>query len=136
MNREKGFGRKVLQIFEELNLSYEHSPSGVDDLSIVLGQNQLQPETVNAIIRRLEQDLQPDEINVEFGLSLIALVGEGLLHKVGVLAGAAQAISDADINIKIVNQGSSELSIIFGIDSADENKAVKSLYGIIFNDNN
>lgn len=136
MNRQKGFGRKVLQVFEDLDLSYEHSPSGVDDLSIVLDQNQLHPETVNQIIRNLEMELEPDDIRAEFGLSLIAVVGEGLLHKVGVLAAAAQAFSDAGINIKIVNQGSSELSIIFGIDSADEDKAVKILYEKFFADAN
>ncbi|ERP38839.1 aspartate kinase [Chitinivibrio alkaliphilus] len=134
MNREKGFGRRTLQIFEELGLSYEHSPSGVDDLSVVLDQNQLQPGTVNSIIRKIEDELSPDSIRTEFGLSLIVVVGEGLLHKIGVLAAAAQAFADAGININIVNQGSSEISIIFGIDSADEDKAVRVLYDSFFND--
>ncbi|MGM0443304.1 MAG: aspartate kinase [Fibrobacterota bacterium] len=134
MNREKGFGRRTFQIFEELDLSYEHSPSGVDDLSVVLDQNQLQPGTVNQIVRKIEEELEPDDIRIEFGLSLIVVVGEGLLHKIGVLAAAAQAFSDSDINIKIVNQGSSEISIIFGIDSKDEDKAVRILYDKFFNE--
>jgi aspartate kinase len=133
MDREKGFGRKLLQIFEDLDLSYEHSPSGVDDLSVVLDQNQLHPGTVNEIIRQIEQVLAPDDVKVEFGLSLISVVGEGLLHKIGVLGSAAMALSNANINVKIVNQGSSELSIIFGIDSADEERALKVLYECFFN---
>jgi aspartate kinase len=134
MNREKGFGRRTLQIFEELGLSYEHSPSGVDDLSVVLEQNQLKPGTVNSIVRKIEDELSPDSIRTEFGLSLIAVVGEGLLHKIGVLAAAAQAFADAGININICNQGSSEISIIFGIDSADQDEAVQVLYDKFFNE--
>ncbi len=128
MNRERGFGRKLLAIIEEYELSFEHCPSGVDNLSVVLDQTQLEPETVNAITRSIQRELAPDEIKVEFDIALISVVGEGLVHKVGVLAQSAQALSTAGINVKMVNQGSSELSIIFGIDAADEKRAVKALY--------
>lgn len=132
MNRETGFGRKLLSIFEELGLSYEHCPSGVDNISVILDQDQLRPESVNTIIRAIEKNLMPDEIKTEFGISLIAVVGEGLIHKIGVLAQAASALGKAGINIKIANQGSSEISMIFGIDSADESKAVNALYNEFF----
>jgi len=132
MNREKGFGRMLLSIFEELNLSYEHCPSGVDNISIILDQNQLKPEDVNNIIRTIDDRLKPDDIKVEFGLALVALVGEGLLHKIGVLAQAASALSKAGVNIKLCNQGSSEISIIFGIDASDEKKAVNAMYDEFF----
>ena len=132
MNREKGFGRKLLSIFEEMGLSYEHCPSGVDNISIILDQNQLGPESVNAIIRAIEKKLQPDELRTEFDLALVSVVGEGLLHKIGVLAQAAGALSEAGVNIKIANQGSSEISMIFGIDAADEKKAVNVLYDRFF----
>ena len=132
MNREKGFGRRLLSIFEDMNLSYEHCPSGVDNISVILDQNQLKPEDVNNIIRAIDEKLSPDDIRTEFGISLVSVVGEGLTHKIGVMAQAAMALSKAGVNIKIVNQGSSEISIIFGIDSSDEKKAVNALYEEFF----
>jgi aspartate kinase len=132
MNREKGFGRMLLSIFEEMNLSYEHCPSGVDNISIILDQNQLKPEDVNNIIRAIDDRLKPDDIKVEFGIALVAVVGEGLLHKIGVLSQAAAALSKSGVNIKVCNQGSSEISMIFGIDSSDEKKAVNALYNEFF----
>jgi aspartate kinase len=132
MNREKGFGRKLLSIFEDLDLSYEHCPSGVDTISVILDQNQLRPEDVNSIIREFHEKLQPDDIRTEFGIALVSVVGEGLLHKIGVMAQSAKALSNAGVNIKMVNQGSSEISIIFGIDASDEKKAVNALYDEFF----
>jgi aspartate kinase len=132
MNREKGFGRRLLSIFEELNLSYEHCPSGVDNISIILDQNQLRPEDVNNIIRTIEERLRPDDVRVEFGIALVAVVGEGLMHKIGVLSQSAAALSKAGVNIKMCNQGSSEISMIFGIDASDEKKAVTVLYDEFF----
>ncbi len=132
MNREKGFGRKILSILENMDLSYEHCPSGVDNISVILEQDQLKPETVNQIIRKIGDELTPDEIKTEFGIALVSVVGEGLLHKVGVLAQAANALAKAGVNIKMVNQGSSEISIIFGIDASDEKKAVNALYKELF----
>ncbi|MCU0608649.1 MAG: aspartate kinase [Chitinispirillaceae bacterium] len=132
MNREKGFGRRLLLIFENLGLSYEHCPSGVDSISVILDQSQLKPEMVNTIIRLIEQELQPEEIRTEFGIALVAVVGEGLIHKIGVLAQAAAALSKAGVNIKMANQGNSEISMIFGVDATDEKKAVRALYNDFF----
>ncbi len=132
MNREKGFGRRLLAIFEDLGLSYEHCPSGVDNISVILDQEQLKSEVVNNIIRTIEEQLQPDEIKSEFGIALVSVVGEGLVHKIGFLAQATTALAKAQVNIKMVNQGSSEMSIIFGIDASDEKKAVHALYREFF----
>ena len=132
MNREKGFGRRLLSIFETLDLSYEHCPSGVDSISVILDQAQLKPEMINTIIHKIEVELQPDEIGTEFGIALVAVVGEGLIHKIGVLAQAAKALAKAEVNIKMANQGSSEISMIFGIDADDEKKAVNALYDEFF----
>jgi aspartate kinase len=132
MNREKGFGRRLLSIFEDLNLSYEHCPSGVDSISVILDQSQLKLEMANTVIRAIEEELKPDEIRTEFGIALVAVVGEGLIHKIGVLASAAAALSKAGVNIKIANQGSSEISMIFGIDVDEETKAVNALYNEFF----
>lgn len=132
MNREKGFGRRLLAIFEDIGLSYEHCPSGVDNISVILDQDQLKSELVNNIIRQIEEQLQPDEIKTEFGIALVSVVGEGLVHKIGFLAKATAALANARVNIKMVNQGSSEMSIIFGIDATDEKKAVEALYREFF----
>lgn len=132
MNREKGFGRQLLSIFEELGLSYEHCPSGVDNISVTLDQTQLKTETINTIIRMINERLQPDEIKTEFGIALVSVVGEGLVHKIGILAQAAGALSRARVNVKMVNQGSSEISIIFGIDATDEHQALNALYDEFF----
>lgn len=132
MNREKGFGRRLLSIFETLNLSYEHCPSGVDSISVILDQSQIKPEMVNTIIRKIEVELHPDDIRTEFGIALVSVVGEGLIHKIGVLGQAAQALAKAGVNIKMANQGSSEISMIFGIDADDEKKAVNALYQEFF----
>ncbi len=132
MNREKGFVRRLLSILEELNLSYEHCPSGVDNISIILDQSQLKPEDVNNIVRLIDETLKPDDVKTEFGIALVAVVGEGLLHKIGVLSQSAAALSNAGVNIKMCNQGSSEISMIFGIDASDEKKAVNALYREFF----
>jgi len=134
MNREVGYGRKLLEIFEDFGLSYEQCPSGVDNISVVLNQKQknLSSDTINDLIRRIEKELKPDLFKTEYNLSLIAVVGEGLKNQAGALAIAAQALADAGVNIKIVNQGSSELSIIFGVESHDEIRAVKALYEAFF----
>jgi aspartate kinase len=132
MNREKGFGRRLLSIFEDLGLSYEHCPSGVDNISVILDQSQLKINMAETIRHKIDVELQPDEIRTEFGIALVAVVGEGLVHKIGVLAAAASALSTAGVNIKIANQGSSEISIIFGIDANDEKKAVNALYEEFF----
>lgn len=132
MNRELGFGRKLLAIFEDMGISFEHCPSGVDNISVVINQNALQPDTANNLMRTIERRLKPDNIRIEFDIALVAVVGEGLLHKIGVLAQAARALARQNINIKMINQGSSELSIIFGIDVVDEKKAVYALYQEFF----
>lgn len=132
MNREKGFGRKLLEIFEDLGLSYEQCPSGIDNISVVLNQKQLHAELVNDVMRKIEKELKPDDLKTEYDLSLVAVVGEGLRNKIGVLGSAADALAAVGVNIKIVNQGSSEISIIFGVSTRDETRAVKALYEAFF----
>ncbi len=132
MNREIGFVRKVLSIIEQTGLSIEHIPSGVDSISVIVDQRQLKPETINNIIKAIERDLSPDEVKVEFGIALVAVVGEGLIHKVGVLAQVTTALANAGVNIKMADQGSSEISIIFGINASDEQRAVNALYQEFF----
>ncbi|MBD1380847.1 aspartate kinase [Metabacillus arenae] len=132
MNREIGFGRKLLFILEEFGLSYEHSPSGIDDLSIILRQSQMDAETEKRIIKRIYEELGPDEVKVEHNLSLIMIVGEGMRHNIGTAARASNALAEAGINIEMINQGSSEVSMMFGVKQAQENRAVQALYEEFF----
>lgn len=132
MNREIGFGRKVLQILEELHISYEHQPSGIDDISVIIRQNQLTPEKEALIIERIQLELNPDHVFIEKDLALIMLVGEGMRHNVGTTARASKALANASINIEMINQGSSEVSMMFGVKVSDEKKAVKVIYEEFF----
>ena len=132
MNREIGFGRRLLQIFEEFNVSYEHIPSGIDDITIIMRQNQMDKEVEKTIIERISEDLQADEVKVEHNLSLIMVVGEGMRHNVGTTARASKALAHAGVNIEMINQGSSEVSMMFGIKEIQEKRAVQALYEEFF----
>ncbi|WP_416042389.1 aspartate kinase [Bacillus subtilis] len=132
MNREIGFGRRALQILEEHGLTYEHVPSGIDDMTIILRQGQMDAATERSVIKRIEEDLHADEVIVEHHLALIMVVGEAMRHNVGTTARAAKALSEAQVNIEMINQGSSEVSMMFGVKEAEERKAVQALYREFF----
>jgi aspartate kinase len=132
MNREIGFGRKLLQILEDFGYSYEHIPSGIDDISIILRQNQMSKEAEKEIVERIHKELQPDEVQIRHDLALIMVVGEGMRHNVGTTARAAKALANAQINIEMINQGSSEVSMMFAVEEKVEKLAVKALYEEFF----
>jgi aspartate kinase len=132
MNREIGFGRKVLQILEDEGISYEHTPSGIDNMSIILRAHQLEGEKEQRIIDRIQTELNVDDIHVERNLALIMVVGEGMERTVGVAAKAAMALANANVNIEMINQGSSEVSMMFGVKEEAVEKAVKALYEAYF----
>lgn len=132
MNRELGFGRRLLQILEELSLSYEHMPSGIDDISIVLRERQLTPENEAILMARIEAELEPDELRITHGLSMIMIVGEGMRQRIGVTADSTMALAKHHINLEMINQGSSEVSIMFGIRKEQEAKAIQALYQTFF----
>lgn len=132
MNREIGFGRKILQILEEYGLSYEHIPSGIDDISIILRKRQLNRALEEEIVRRIQTELEADEVKIERNLALIMIVGEGMRQNVGTMARASKALADAGVNIEMINQGSSEVSMMFGVKAEEEQRAVKALYEEFF----
>ena len=132
MNREVGFGRRLLQILEDHYVSYEHIPSGIDDVTIILRQYQLDPEKENRITKRIRTELQADEVKIEHDLALIMIAGEGMRHNVGTTARASKALAGASVNIEMISQGSSEVSMVFGVKSRDETKAVRALYEEFF----
>lgn len=132
MNREIGFGRKLLQIIEEEYISYEHTPSGVDDISVVIRSNQLTPETEERIVKRVKEELHADDVNFRHGFSMISIVGEGMRNNTGLAARAAAAISRTGANIEMINQGSSEVSLVFGVLQESENQILRALYDEFF----
>lgn len=132
MNREIGFGRKILDILEQYGLAYEHIPSGIDDLTIILRQNQMDQTLEEKIVGQIKEELQADEVKIEHNLALIMVVGEGMRHNVGTTAKAAKALADSGVNIEMINQGSSEVSMMFGVKEDVEKKAVQALYEEFF----
>ncbi|MED3551336.1 aspartate kinase [Cytobacillus praedii] len=132
MNREVGFGRKLLAILESFGLSYEHIPSGIDDISIILRESQFNPLMEKEIKKRIEAELHTDEVVIEHGLALIMVVGEGMRHNIGTTARASKALANANVNIEMINQGSSEVSMMFGVKEIDEKRAVRALYEEFF----
>ena len=132
MNREVGFGRKLLQIIEEEDISYEHTPSGLDDISVIMRSNQLTPEKEERIVRRVKEELHADDVNFRHGFSMIVIVGEGMRNNTGLAARATKAISSTGANIEMINQGSSEVSLVFGVNQKFEDQILKALYSEFF----
>ncbi|MCM3005300.1 aspartate kinase [Priestia koreensis] len=134
MNREVGFGRKLLEILEDEHISYEHTPSGIDNISVIMRENQWTKEVEERVIARIQAELEVDDITVERDLALVMVVGEGMNSTVGVAAKATNAFARAGVNIEMINQGSSEVSMMFGVKSASHDKAVRALYEVYFNE--
>ena len=127
MNAEIGFGRRVLEVFEDNGIAFEHLPSGIDTMGVVL-----ETAAIDAIrekiITQLQRAVRPDRISVEDGLALIAVVGRGMVKAKGTAARVFDAISNADVNIRMIDQGSCELNIIVGIEESDFEKALSAIY--------
>ncbi|GAE30803.1 aspartate kinase [Halalkalibacter hemicellulosilyticus] len=132
MNREVGFGRKLLQILEDEGLSYEHMPSGIDDTSVIVRQHQLTAEIEERIIDRIQKELCVDDVYFEHDFSMVMIVGEGMHNTVGVSARATAALARASVNIEMINQGSSEVSLVLGVHAEDTDRAVRELYQEFF----
>ena len=132
MNREIGFGRRVLQILEDLNIGWEHMPTGIDDLSIILRERELTPIKEEEILRQLVQKAEVDHAEIEHNLSIIMIVGEKMKSHIGVTATATKALSENNINIQMMSQGSSEVSIMFVVEKNQEKAAIRALYRAFF----
>ncbi len=132
MNREVGFGRKLLQLFEEEGVSYEHTPSGIDNMSVIVREESFPRQTEETICRRILSELGADDVAVERGLALIMIVGEGMRYTVGMAELATRALAEAKVNIEMMNQGSSEISMMFGVKSEGVQRALKSLHRAFF----
>ena len=129
MNSEIGFGRRVLQVFEENGISFEHTPSGIDTFTVIVHQTEFM-EKEQSVISGLHRAVEPDTIDLESDLALIAVVGRGMRAMRGTAARIFAALSHAHINVKMIDQGSSELNIIIGVKNDDFERAVRAIYDI------
>ena len=129
MNSEIGFCRKVLQVFEENDISIEHMPSGIDTMCIFVHQDEFQ-EHEQAVLSGIQRAVEPDTVDVEADLALIAVVGRGMKEARGTAGRIFSALAHANINCKMIDQGSSELNIIIGVRNADFEAAIQAIYDI------
>lgn len=127
MNSEYGFGRRVLQALEDFGVSFEHLPTGIDTMSVVVADKDLVTRK-EQIIQRLQQTCQPDSIEISSGVALIATVGHGMVKTPGTAAKLFTALYEAGVNIRMIDQGSSEMNIIVGVDVSDFEKAMRAIY--------
>ncbi len=127
MNAEKGFGRKVLESIEKQNLSFEHLPSGIDTMCVVLNTAEVEG-CREKLVDRIQQAVNPDSILIDDGLALIAVVGRAMVKAKGTASRVFKAVAENDINIRMIDQGSSELNIIIGVDEADFERAMRAIY--------
>ena len=129
MNSEIGFGRKVLQAFEDYGISFEHVPSGIDTMTVFVHQDEFidKEQKVVSAIHRLAD---PDSVDIEADLALIAVVGRGMKSTRGTAGRIFSALAHANVNVKMIDQGSSELNIIIGVANEDFETAIKAIYDI------
>jgi len=129
MNSEIGFGRKVLQAFEENDISFEHLPSGIDTMTVFVHQDEFMDKE-QKVVSAIQRMAKPDKIDIESDLALIAVVGRGMKSARGTAARIFSALAHAHINIKMIDQGSSEMNIIIGVTNEDFENAIKAIYNI------
>ncbi len=127
MNSELGFGRRVLEVLEKQKISFEHLPSGIDTMSVVINDRDLRDHK-EAILNNICNLVNPETVVVEEGIALLAVVGRGMKNEKGVAARIFTAIANADISIRIIDQGSSELNIIIGVAENDLPRAMQAIY--------
>ncbi len=129
MNSEVGFCRKVLQVFEENGIAIEHMPSGIDTMSVFVHQDELK-EMEQKVIAGIHREVEPDVLELESDLALIAVVGRGMRTTRGTSGRIFSALAHANVNVKMIDQGSSGLNVIIGVRNDDFEAAIKAIYDI------
>lgn len=135
LNKEVGFTRKVLNILYKYNVGYDHMPSGIDDITVIIPEANLTPDIEQSIMSELQTTIQPDEMHMIHDYAIVMVVGEGMRDTLGVMARSTTALAKAGIRLQMVNQGASEISIMFGVAQDKADLAVSALYGEFFKQN-
>ena len=129
MNSEVGFGRKVLSAFEENGINFEHMPSGIDTMTVFVHQPEFEGKE-QAVVSAIHRLAKPDSVELESNIALIAVVGRGMRSTRGTSGRIFSALAHANVNVKMIDQGSSELNIIIGVSNSDFENAIKAIYDI------
>ncbi len=129
MNSEVGFGKNVLRVLEKNNICFEHMPSGIDTMSVIVNSESLIGKE-KAVIDEIKFRCHPDKIDIENNLALIAVVGRGMRKARGTAGRLFSALAHARVNVKMIDQGSSELNIIIGVEEEDFETATRAIYDI------
>ena len=127
MNQQVGFGRRVLSVIEDNGISYEHTPSSIDTMSVVVAASELDGKR-DRVVEELTVECEPDKIEVFGDMALIATVGRGMAHTPGMASRVFGALADAGVNVRMIDQGSSEINIIIGVENSDYERAVRAIY--------
>lgn len=131
LNNEVGFAARLLDIIADAGVSFEHVPSGIDTMSVIVDSEDFRAQR-SRILEDIQDTLSPDALIVDTSIALIAVVGQGMVYRKGVAAKVFTALANADVNIRMIDQGSSEINIIVGVDEADYEKALNALYDVYF----
>ncbi len=129
MNSEVGYVRRILQAFEDQNISIEHVPSGIDTMTVFVAQDEF-IDKEQAVVSEIHRLAKPDLLEIESDLALIAVVGRGMKRQRGTAARIFSALAHVSVNCRMIDQGSSELNIIIGVENRDFEKAIKAIYDI------
>ncbi len=132
MNRELGFGRRLLQIFEDSGVPFDHAPTGIDSMNVIVQERFFPAPVRETVLQRIRDELGAEEVSFAPGQALMMIVGEGMRYSVGLASRALGAISAANINIEMINQGPSEISIMIGIRASDRTPAIRAMYREFF----
>jgi len=127
MNKEIGFGRRLLSVLESNGISFEHMPSGIDTISLVIADSQLDNK-IDRVLKDIHNECQPDYIEVYPDMAIIATVGRGMAYTPGIASKLFTALGNANINVRMIDQGSSEINIIVGIENDDFERAIQAIY--------
>jgi len=127
MNKELGFTHRLLEIFRRQGVSVEHIPSSIDGINVIVDQENLNGR-LDELVEEIKNNLRPDKVKVVTDLALIAIVGEGMNHSIGISARVFSALCRAQVNVQVINQGASEVNIIVGVSPQDFHSSVRALY--------
>jgi aspartate kinase len=133
MNTEIGFGRRLLSVLEVNGISFEHMPSGIDTISLVIADSQLENK-LEKVIEEISAECRPNSIDVYPNMALIATVGRGMAYTPGIASKLFTALGNRGINIRMIDQGSSEINIITGVETNDFDEAVRAIYSAFVKD--
>lgn len=135
MNKDRGFVRRLFGVLSDYDLNFEHLPKGIDTMSLVLSRKKV-GDRLQEVVEDIEKKLEPDHIEVNEDIALIATVGEWMSRRTGVAAALFTALANADVNIRLIDQGSSEMNIIVGVLNKDFERAIRAIYGAFIGEPN